>query len=91
MVARNRIADTKGKITIGGVETNAIYYRAYIDSAPFLNLNNGKTGVNLRALNGSPATDKVVALHFELARGTGSVSGLSGAFSESVNYTIAYQ
>ncbi|TBL64320.1 hypothetical protein [Hafnia paralvei] len=91
--ARSRISgdDTKGKITVGGVATDAFYYRAYINSSPFLNLNNVTTGKNLVNVSGANNVGKDVDVHFELARGTGSVSGLSGAFSEAVNYIVSYQ
>lgn len=93
--ANNKIvgSSTKGGVAIAGTNTNAIYYRVKsgASSSTYLNLDNTTPTANIFNVKGDAATVKNIPLNFELVRGTGPVSGLSGAVTGSVNYTVNYQ
>lgn len=83
----------KGALTIAGKDTTTIYYRTYTqDNSKLLDLNGTVTAPgNLVAVTGATTANKVVPLNIELVRGTGPMSGLSGALAGSINYTLSYQ
>lgn len=84
---------TKGALTVAGTDTAALYYRVKTSasSTSYLNLDNTTPAANIFAVTGAANTAKNISLNFELARGTGAVSGLTGAVAGSVNYTVSYQ
>lgn len=83
----------KGKLTIGGKATDTIYYRAYSGKAPFMALNGTTASAtrNLITVSGAESVAKTIPVQFELTRGTGSMSALSGPIAGSLNYTVTYQ
>ncbi|TBL64319.1 hypothetical protein [Hafnia paralvei] len=90
--ANKKIAGSvnKGGLTVAGTDTTALYYRVKKASTT-LNLDNTTPAGNIFAVTGAANTVKTIPLSFELVRGTGSVSGLTGALAGSVNYTVSYQ
>lgn len=83
----------KGALTIAGKDTTTIYYRAHgLDNNNLFDLNGTTTAPgNLIAITGATTADKIVPLNIQLVRGSGAMSGLSGALAGSINYTLSYQ
>lgn len=83
----------KGALTIGGTDTTTIYYRTYSkDNSKLFDLDGNTTAPgNLITVTGDTTVNKVVPLNIELVRGTGTMSGLTGALAGNINYTLSYQ